>query len=68
LNKSFKNKGTSDNLRSKNEIDVPSELLPEKGDPWITNLGIFKDDLTFDDFLAEMRAYRNEIDSVEVYH
>jgi predicted RNase H-like HicB family nuclease len=49
------------------DIDVPSEKLSEKSDPWITNAGIFKDDPTFDDFLSEMEAYRNEVNSTEVY-
>ncbi len=53
------------------DIDVPSEgspeRSPEKIDPWIANMGIFKDDPTFDDFLAEMKAYRNEVDTGEVY-
>jgi predicted RNase H-like HicB family nuclease len=48
------------------DIDVPSESSPKKSDPWITNAGIFRDDPTFDDFLAEMKAYRDEVDSVEV--
>jgi hypothetical protein len=68
LNNSFKNGGISDNLRSTDDIDVPSKKSPEKIDTWIANAGIFKNDLTFDDFLAEMRAYRNEIDSTEIYH
>jgi predicted RNase H-like HicB family nuclease len=49
------------------DIDVPSEKSPGKSDPWITNAGIFKDDPTFDDFLAEMKAYRDDVDSAEVY-
>jgi predicted RNase H-like HicB family nuclease len=49
------------------DIDVPSEKSSEKSDPWITNAGIFKDDPTFDDFLSEMEAYRNEVNSTEVY-
>jgi hypothetical protein len=28
---------------------------------WIANTGIFQDDLTFDDFLAEVNTYRNAI-------
>jgi predicted RNase H-like HicB family nuclease len=54
------------------DIDVPSErsrILPEvivePSDPWIANIGIFQDDPTFDDFLAEVNAYRNEIDNAE---
>ena len=48
------------------DIDVPSEKSLEKSDPWITNAGIFKDDPTFDNFLAEMKAYRDDIDAAEV--
>ena len=48
------------------DIDVPSEKSLEKSDPWIANTGIFKDDPTFDDFLAEMKAYRDEVDATEV--
>jgi predicted RNase H-like HicB family nuclease len=31
-------------------------------DPWIKNMGIFADDPTFDDFLAEVAAYRQQVD------
>jgi hypothetical protein len=68
LNNSFKNGRISYNLRSTDDIDVPSKKSPDKIDPWIANAGIFKNDLTFDDFLAEMRAYHDEIDAAEVYH
>jgi predicted RNase H-like HicB family nuclease len=47
------------------DIDVPSERSPEPIDPWIANMGIFQDDPTFDDFLAEVNTYRNEIDTAE---
>jgi predicted RNase H-like HicB family nuclease len=47
------------------DIDVPSERSPEKSDPWIANMGIFQDDPTFDDFLAEINTCRNEIDTAE---
>lgn len=36
------------------------------GNPWLDNFGRFKDDPTFDDFLAEMEAYRRELDADEV--
>jgi predicted RNase H-like HicB family nuclease len=57
------------------DIDVPSDRWhslssgesPATNDPWITNMGIFQDDLTFDDFLAEVNAYRNAIDSAETH-
>jgi predicted RNase H-like HicB family nuclease len=54
------------------DIDVPSErsrilaeVIVEPSDPWIANIGIFQDDPTFDDFLAEVNAYRNAIDNAE---
>jgi hypothetical protein len=40
-----------------------SDLSPEPSDPWIANMGIFQDDPTFDDFLAELSTYRNSITS-----
>ena len=30
--------------------------------PWLTGAGMFRDDPTFDDFLAEMEAYRRHLD------
>jgi hypothetical protein len=45
------------------DIDVPSEKSPEESDPWIANMGIFQDDPTFDDFLAEVNTYRNAIEA-----
>jgi predicted RNase H-like HicB family nuclease len=47
------------------DIDIPSKVTEGKTDPWIANMGIFQDDPTFDDFLAEVNNYRNEIDSIE---
>jgi hypothetical protein len=35
-------------------------------DPWIANMGIFQDDPTFDDFLAEVNTYRNAIDTINL--
>ena len=32
-------------------------------DPWVKYAGMFKDDPDFDDLLAEMEAYRREIDA-----
>ncbi len=47
------------------DIDIPSDRSSEPSDPWIANMGIFQDDPTFDDFLAEVNTYRNEIDTAE---
>lgn len=44
-------------------IDVDTESLTQKLDPWIENIGIFADDPTFDDFLAEVAAYRQQVDA-----
>ena len=49
------------------EIDLPSEKLPEKSDPWIDNIGIFQDDPTFDEFLSEVNAYRSDVDRSEAH-
>ncbi|BDA73625.1 hypothetical protein RIVM261_038850 [Rivularia sp. IAM M-261] len=42
---------------------VPKHL---ENDPLIKNIGIFADDPTFDDFLAEIAAYRQQVDAEEV--
>ena len=47
------------------DINVPSESIEEKSDPWLANMGIFQDDPTFDDFLVEVNNYRNEVDLIE---
>jgi hypothetical protein len=47
------------------DIDIPSKVTGERTDHWIDNMGIFQDDPTFDDFLAEVNNYRNEVDSIE---
>jgi predicted RNase H-like HicB family nuclease len=47
------------------DIDIPSNVTEERNDPWLNNMGIFQDDPTFDDFLAEVNSYRNEVDSIE---
>jgi hypothetical protein len=47
------------------DIDVPSERSPQPSNTWIANMGIFQDDPTFDDFLAEVNTYRNAIDITE---
>lgn len=47
-------------LQNKEE-DISSD------NPWIKYTGMFKDDPQFDDFLAEMESYRQELDS-EIKH
>jgi len=48
---------------------VPIQIEPRSdiktGNPWIDNFGCFQNDPTFDDFLAEMEAYRRELDQEE---
>jgi predicted RNase H-like HicB family nuclease len=40
------------------EVDVP-----QPDHPWLKFWGVWKDDPTFDDFLAEIEAYRQELDA-----
>jgi predicted RNase H-like HicB family nuclease len=47
------------------DVDLPTEEFIQASDPWIDNIGIFQDDPTFDDFLSEVNAYRNEVDRTE---
>jgi len=47
-------------------IDVDAENLTQEADPWIEHMGIFADDPTFDDFLAEVPAYRQQVDAQAV--
>lgn len=44
-------------------VEVPS-VQPE-ADPWIKHMGLFADDSTFDDFLTEVAAYRQQMDDLE---
>lgn len=46
-------------------IEVESQSATSESDPWIKHLGIFADDPTFDDFLAEVAAYRQLVDGQE---
>lgn len=47
-------------------INVDAESLMKEVDPWIEHIGIFADDPTFDDFLAEVAAYRQQVDAQAV--
>lgn len=47
-------------------IDVDAESSTPGVDPWIKHIGIFADDPTFDDFLAEVAAYRQQVDAQAV--
>jgi predicted RNase H-like HicB family nuclease len=41
-------------------IEIDSQLVNQKSNPWLKHLGIFKDDPTFDDFLEKVTAYRQQ--------
>jgi predicted RNase H-like HicB family nuclease len=49
------------------DVDLPTEEFIQTSDPWIDNIGIFQDDPTFDDFLLEVNAYRDEVNRTEAY-
>lgn len=42
------------------KVEIP--LPNETGNPWLDKFGCFKDDPSFDDFQAEIAAYRKEVD------
>ncbi|MCU0570526.1 MAG: type II toxin-antitoxin system HicB family antitoxin [Oculatellaceae cyanobacterium Prado106] len=47
-------------------IEVRTQTSGLEDDPWIKHMGLFTDDPTFDDFLAEVAAYRRQADEQEV--
>ncbi|MBW4523569.1 MAG: hypothetical protein KME18_00015 [Phormidium tanganyikae FI6-MK23] len=47
-------------------IEVESLQSPVKGSSWAKHRGIFADDPTFDDFLAEVEAYRRSVDAQDL--
>ncbi|NJL39224.1 MAG: type II toxin-antitoxin system HicB family antitoxin [Leptolyngbyaceae cyanobacterium SM1_4_3] len=46
-------------IRSADQLD---EFTNEEIDPWLKHLGLFADDPTFEDFLEEVAAYRQQVD------
>ncbi len=42
-----------------------SASTQQETDPWLKNMGIFASDPTFDDFLAEVAAYRQQVSEEE---
>ncbi|KYC35443.1 hypothetical protein WA1_06345 [Scytonema hofmannii PCC 7110] len=42
-------------------IEVGKEHSQLETDPWLKHMGIFASDPTFDDFLAEVAAYRQQV-------
>lgn len=47
------------------EGEIVTVEVGETEHPWRRWSGMFKDDPTFDDFLAEIDAYRREVDAAE---
>ena len=56
-------KAALDGRLSQGEIVTVEAGEPEH--PWLKWAGVFKDDPTFDEFLAEIEAYRRELDEAE---
>jgi predicted RNase H-like HicB family nuclease len=46
------------------QIEVEENVAAAPEHPWLPFLGMWKDDPTFDDFIAQMEAYRRELDEV----
>jgi hypothetical protein len=42
-------------------VTIDLETSAPQTDPWLKHMGLFADDPTFDDFTAEIAAYRREI-------
>jgi predicted RNase H-like HicB family nuclease len=58
------------NLRSALSVrlsqgEIVTLEIGEPEHPWMKGAGIFKDDPTFEDLLAEIEAYRREVDAAE---
>jgi hypothetical protein len=46
-------------------IEMEESAKKLTGNPWLDSAGVFKDDPTYDEFLAEIAAYRKEADARE---
>jgi hypothetical protein len=46
-------------------IEISSQESNPGTDPWLKHLGIFANDPTFEDFLEEVAAYRQQADAPE---
>jgi predicted RNase H-like HicB family nuclease len=44
------------------EVGISDETAIKKNDPWLKNMGLFANDSTFDGFLEEVAAYRQQVD------
>lgn len=51
------------------EVVVQEMTLPKSENPWIKFAGMYKDNPLFNDMVAEMKAYRREVDAeMEEYY
>ena len=48
-----------------NGLRHSTDKQTETENPWVKYAGSFRDDPTYDDFLAEVAAYRHELDAAE---
>lgn len=48
-------------------IEVGKEQSQQQTDPWLKHMGIFVSDPTFDDFLTEVAAYRQQVSEEESF-
>lgn len=48
-------------------IEVGKQASQQQTDPWLKHMGIFASDPTFDDFLVEVAAYRQQVSEQEVF-
>ncbi|MEM6399370.1 MAG: type II toxin-antitoxin system HicB family antitoxin [Cyanobacteria bacterium P01_D01_bin.116] len=48
-------------------IEVGKEQSQQQTDPWLKHMGIFASDPTFDDFLTEVAAYRQQVSEEESF-
>lgn len=46
-------------------IEIESPIINQNFDPWLKHFGIFANDTTFDNFLEEISAYRQQVDEAE---
>jgi predicted RNase H-like HicB family nuclease len=46
-------------------VEPVASLSHQETDPWLKHMGIFASDPTFDDFLAEVASYRQQVDEEE---
>ena len=43
------------------------EQSQQQTDPWLKHMGVFASDPTFDDFLTEVAAYRQQVSEDEIF-